>query len=316
MIASARNGFMNTNFRNCKGSPHTFHAEYNTARQGNQVPWAALEGGVLMQQEIGHGEACSSLLNTNPTTAPGLRDPKTADTCVGGSEGTIALGEGDCSSGTGLCIGAMTQGPTGPQLCPSANFTSGNLCEYADGTCLPRGARGVTLNGQHVTETMPVSFCEANRFQNGDLDFDGLSYINGTWPNGSSSTPTSFRYAGPFLKSGKPYPSIQFETDGPGSEFLCNTRTGAGCTLPPTGAAFYPFWTLTNKASQGIGRLFPRNACIWNFGNLIAGITTRTLGGDAQYGKADLGRPFGTNTSPILANPQISGRCPVLHAPR
>lgn len=41
--------------------PHTFHAEYSTASQQNQVPWAALEGGVLMQQEIGHFESCNSV---------------------------------------------------------------------------------------------------------------------------------------------------------------------------------------------------------------------------------------------------------------
>jgi hypothetical protein len=58
MVASAANGFMNTNIADCSGSPFSFHAEYDTARQQNQVPWAALEGGVLMQQEIGHFEPC------------------------------------------------------------------------------------------------------------------------------------------------------------------------------------------------------------------------------------------------------------------
>src|SRR5947209_2933854 len=66
MVASARNGFMNTNITDCSGNPFTFHAGYNTARQQNQVPWAALEGGVLMQQEIGHSESCDSLANPHP----------------------------------------------------------------------------------------------------------------------------------------------------------------------------------------------------------------------------------------------------------
>ena len=48
MTASAANGFMNTNIADCSGTPFTFHAEYSTAKQRNQVPWAALEGGVLM----------------------------------------------------------------------------------------------------------------------------------------------------------------------------------------------------------------------------------------------------------------------------
>ena len=72
MTASAGNGFMNTNYKTCAGTPFTFHAEYNTAAQQNQVPWAALEGGVLMQQEIGHSEVCASLANKDPVNDPGL----------------------------------------------------------------------------------------------------------------------------------------------------------------------------------------------------------------------------------------------------
>jgi hypothetical protein len=47
---------------------------------------------------------------------------------------------------------------------------------------------------------------------------------------------------GPFDSSGNPYPTIQLETNVGASEILCNVSTGAGCTEPPTGAAFYPFW--------------------------------------------------------------------------
>ena len=69
MTASAANGFMNTNIADCTGTPFTFHAEYSTAKQQNQVPWAALEGGVLMQQEIGHSEVCNSVKNQDPFTS-------------------------------------------------------------------------------------------------------------------------------------------------------------------------------------------------------------------------------------------------------
>ena len=66
MQASAANGFTDTNMSDCSGTPFTFHAEYSTAAQQNQVPWAALEGGVLMEQEIGHFEACNSVTNQDP----------------------------------------------------------------------------------------------------------------------------------------------------------------------------------------------------------------------------------------------------------
>jgi hypothetical protein len=317
MTASAKNGFMDTNYKTCAGTPHTFHAEYNTASKNNQVPWAALEGGVLMEQEIGHSEVCSSLANNDPVSADGVQDPNVSDTCVGGSEGSTDTGEGPCNAKTGVCQNATTEGTTGPIACPSNNFGSPELCEYADGACMPQGSRPVTLNGVASTETSPVNFCQDSRFQNGDLDFDGIDYQATTWPNGSPSNPTSIRYAGPFTAAGKTYPKIQFETDAAGSEFLCNIFTGLNCDAPPLAAAFYPYWTLTSK--QGIGQpgLLPKGACIYNFGNTIPGITTNAFGGDAEYGAPDVAEFGGTIITPSpISNPETSGNCPALKGPK
>ncbi|HEX9034309.1 MAG TPA: hypothetical protein VF834_20890 [Streptosporangiaceae bacterium] len=313
MTASAGNGFKDTindpgQPDNCNGVAHTFHAEYNTAAQGNQVPWAALEGGVLMQQEIGHSEVCSSLANPFPVKQGSvIVDKKIFQTCNGGTEGANAHGEGPCSFTTGVCQHAMTQGLSGPKACPARNFAkSGALCEFSDGLCLPQGSRTVTINGHNIKETAPVNWCEQNLTQNGDLDFDGLSYRK-DWPDGSTNHPTSFRYAGPFDQSGSTYPQIQFETDALGSEFLCNVTNGQNCKVPPLGAAFYPFWTLTKKTGQSVGHgLFPAGACIWNFGNVITNVTTLNLGKDAQYGVPDLARYGGTATSPVKTNPETN----------
>jgi hypothetical protein len=321
MVASAANGFANTNFMTCNGSPHTFHAEYSTAQQQNQVPWAALEGGVLMQEEIGHAETCSSLTSNDPINAPGIFvDKKIFDTCIGGTEGRTAhgprRGEGPCNPSTGVCKGASTEGMTGPIACPSHKFTSGQLCEFADGFCQPKGTRTVVLGHNAVKAVSPVNFCGDNRFQNGDLDFDGISYRGSSWPNGSPNVPQSVRFAGPFMASGAPYSQIQFETDAPGSEFQCNLSTQVNCVVPPLGAKFYPFWTLTNKAGQNIGSgLFPTGSCIWNFGNVIPKVTTQGFSRDAEYGQADFARFGGTATSTVLANPEVSGKCPALTAP-
>jgi hypothetical protein len=323
MVASASNGFANTDFQTCNGTPFTFHAEYSTASIQNQVPWAALEGGVLMQEEIGHGETCASLTSHDPFNAPGFFvDKKVFDTCVGGTEGRVnghpRRGEGGCNGNTGVCKGAETEGTRAPQACPSNNFASGQLCEYADGFCVPAGTRTVTL-GTNTTakEVSPVNFCGDNRFQNGDLDFDGISYRATSWPNGSPNVPQSVRFAGPFMANGAPYPQIQFETDAPGSEFLCNFATQFNCVVPPLGARFYPFWTLTSKKGQGVGHgLFPAGACVWNFGNVIPKVTTRNFGKDAEYGTADFARYGGTATSTVRANPEVSGKCPALTLPK
>ena len=310
MVASAANGFMNTDVNTCDGTPHTFHAEYSTARKQNQVPWAALQGGVLMQQEIGHFESCNSVTHSLPVSEAGgqLVDSKVFQTCMGGSEGKNAVGEGPCDPSTGICQNASTEGKSGPVACPTEDANSGDLCEFSDGECFQRGTRIVTENGVPTKEHANVTGCLQNFFQNGDLDFDGTSYQSNTWPDGTANHPTAFRYAGPFTADGNPYPKIQFETDAPASESLCDVATGHGCDVKPQGSEFYPFWSLNNSQKlRGLG--LPKGACIWNFGNVLPGVTTRTFGKDAQYGHSDVAVFGGTNISRVKKNPANHGNC-------
>jgi hypothetical protein len=319
MVASAKNGFMDTNYKTCDGRPFTFHAEFATAATQNRVPWAALEGGVLMEQEIGHGEICSSFSSHDPVDinyaekGQTFVDNKVYDTCDGGPEGPHAKGEGPCNTTTGVCTNPTTEGKTGPVACPSDNYTSADLCEFADGYCFPKGARTVVINGKDVKETSIINICFNNRFQNGDLDYDGTSYQTGTWPDGSPNHPQSIRYVGPFQADGQPYPLAQFETDGPQSEILCDVHTGSGCTLPPRGGAdFYPYWTLTSKQALKPG-MFPKGACVWNFGSTISHITTNTFGADKEYGVRDPKWYGGTFITPKpVPNPEVTKGCPKL----
>jgi hypothetical protein len=304
IVASAANGFQNTNMADCSGTPFSFHSEYSTAQQQNQVPWAALEGGVLMEQEIGHGETCSSVSNQlgfSFTGADGssYSDPNVFQTCNGGQEGAGATGEGPCDPTTFICQNATTQGVNGPVACPTNNAASGALCEFSDANCFPKGNRPVMIDGTPARENSPVAYCNQETFQNGDLDFDGTGY-HADWPNGSRNFPTSISYTGP-LSRGQAYPDIQFETNAAASESLCDVATGAGCTAPPQGAAFYPFWSLASQSASG--------ACVWNFGNDIANVTTNDFGKDAQYGTPDVARFGGTLTSPVTANPALAANC-------
>ena len=322
MVASAANGFMDTNISDCSGNPFTFHAEYSTARQQNQVPWAALEGGVLMEQETGHFETCDFLASKDGyslTDANGQSyvDPDVYQTCAGGTEGHGTVGEGPCNPSTGVCSNPETQGSAGPQACPTDNAASGALCEFADGYCFYAGPRPVVINGHPARETERVTGCNADQFQNGDLDFQGTPYQPDTWPNGSPDHPTSISYIGPFQRNGRPYPAVQFETDVGGSEFLCNTTTGAGCTAPPLGSKFYPFWTLgrlSGPAARGPygsspagGQMRP-GACVWYFGNVLPA-TTQDFGKDAEYGTPDVARYGGTIISAPMPNPEFSRSC-------
>lgn len=306
MVASAANGYATTHIADCSGMPFDFHAEYSSASQQNQVPWAALEGGVLMEDELGHFEPCNSVTNPFPIGGgPSFSDPSVYQTCVGGFEGSS--GEGPCSFTTGVCQNPTTQNGA---ACPTNNFASGALCEFSDAACMPAGSRTVTTNGVAQSVSQPIAGCLQTVTQNGDLDFDGSPYI-ADWPDGSATHPTPFNYVGPFDAANKPYPQIQVETDGPASEILCNVNTGAGCTVPPTGAAFYPYWTLAKFSSSQprIGIPDRSGQCVWSFGNTIAGQTTNTMGGTSEYGQPNVARFGGTAISPVQDNPALSKSC-------
>ena len=305
MVGSAANGFMNTDIATCGGTPYNFHPEYDTAAQANQVPWAALEGGVLMEHELGHFESCDQVTNQLGLSF----DPQTYQVCVGGNERSSRnkfTGEGPCSFVTATCQGATTEGG---YACPSNSFLSGAPCEFSDAVCIPAGPRTVNVPGEPTTWSWPIAGCEDNFFQNGDLDFDGLAYIN-DWPDGSSHHPSSFVYAGPFDPNGHPYPQVQFETDVAGSENDCNTATGAGCTAQPHGASFYPFWTIGVQSNPtGFPAAATSSACLWNFGNDIAGVTTQDFGKNLQYGAPNVARYGGTVISHVMSNPQLDPKC-------
>ncbi|MGZ4560903.1 MAG: hypothetical protein ACXVXJ_08030 [Mycobacteriaceae bacterium] len=142
-----------------------------------------------------------------------------------------------------------------------------------------------------------------NFAQGGDVDFDGTSY-QADWPDGTASNATSL-LIGSITGSGvgpmsfsrgvgyvNPFPSLQFETTVPASESTC-TPTGAGCTVPPAGAAFYPFYSQVGSGA----------ACRFAFGNVIAGQTTNSFGKTAQYGGPNLPWFFGEATGGPGPNP-------------
>ena len=93
------------------------------------------------------------------------------------------------------------------------------------------------------------------------------------------------------------YPSLQFKTDVALSDAGCNAATGAGCAVPPNGAAFYPFFSQVASGGEG------NQECAFSFGNDLPN-TVNDFGKDAQYG------PFTTaftvvygNAGPVRRNP-------------
>jgi hypothetical protein len=116
--------------------------------------------------------------------------------------------------------------------------------------------------------------------QNGDLDFDGTPYWP-EWPTGTTpgTFPSSFVESMP-CSGGEAYRQYFLQTDLALSESTCTTSDPAGCTVPPDGpGGCYPFWSEVG-ADTG--------SRVLEFGNVTAGRSVRTFGGDAQYGTNEL----------------------------
>lgn len=140
----------------------------------------------------------------------------------------------------------------------------------------------------------------------GDLDFDGSSYLP-DWADGTPDTPEPIQLRSVLGNGFGPvsspagasnykhsYPTMQFDTEVGASESTC-MPDGSGCTVPPEGAIFYPFFAQSGRGAH----------CTLTFGNDIRGATVNDFGRDAGYGRPNLQWSFLDTSSGIMPNPCI-----------
>lgn len=119
-----------------------------------------------------------------------------------------------------------------------------------------------------------------------DTDFDSVCYTTswaGTDPSSDKTLhPSPISFTSPLLNPAtlgplRNYDMEAFEADMPAIEpsSTCNTSTGAGCTNPPAGVKFYPFFSMGNEKN---------GACTWRLGGSGVSGTTSDFGGVSQYG--------------------------------
>ena len=208
MVASAANGFMNTNPFDCTGTPFNFEPSYSTARAQNIIPWGIGPYMINNQFEIGHFEPCGSISGAATFTEENFTDTY-----------------------FNRCHGVYESTPDS-----SAAF------EPNDAPCYPAGD---THGG--TTDPNLITGCDVFFDAIGDLDYDGNPY-RADWPNSTTPGPfpSPFLQEQPRTVGGATYPQIQFVTDTSATELNtdCNLVTGEGCVLPPKGPGnFYPYWT-------------------------------------------------------------------------
>jgi hypothetical protein len=256
MQASAANGYMATKIGNCKGEPFNYQPEYDTAAQGNIIPWAALQTDISTQFEIGHWTPCSSL------SGPASEFDDLLNLTAGDEFWLTCNGPYEAESDSG------SDNPEG---------------FGGDAFCYPKGDTHDALNQFGITADPNTMTGCLDFLSGGDIDFDGTSYWP-DWPTGIAPTntlPGSFVQSAP-LTNGEPYSESFFQTDVALSESACaESEDTSGCTVPPQGPGnFYPYWSTITSG----------NDCSIVFGNVSGGPGINDYGKDAQYG-IDL-RPF------------------------
>ena len=208
MIASAANGFMNTNPFDCTGTPFNFQPEYSTARAQNIIPWGIGPYMFNNQFEIGHFEACTSVSGAAKTTIGSFTDSYFKN-----------------------CHGPYETTKEKPALEPN------------DAPCYRAGDTHGGTTAPNVMTGCDVFFDAI-----GDLDYDGSPYYpDWPAATTAGRFPSPFLQQQPTTVGGRRYPLLQFVTDASATEFNtgCNLTSGAGCVMPPKGPGhFYPFWTL------------------------------------------------------------------------
>ena len=137
-----------------------------------------------------------------------------------------------------------------------------------------------------------------------DFDFDGFSY-QPVWPDGSRKHPGPLLFSSPKVQNQngewvEAMRSVRFETNMPSLQPLetCDLQ-GNGCTNPPPGANFYP-WFHTVPSGRG---------CAWTLSNDLPGQLSNFGGPQAAWGPVlslDYGGGFqavNNFASAVLPNP-------------
>jgi hypothetical protein len=114
MVASGANGFQNTNLITCAGTNYDFHPEYDTARWGNFVPWAALQANINIAVEIGHFEIADNDSDDFCFPGPTVAGCIGADLDFDGTSYQRDWPNGTRKNGTPLAIRSVSGGGIGP----------------------------------------------------------------------------------------------------------------------------------------------------------------------------------------------------------
>jgi hypothetical protein len=122
MVASAANGYRTLDPNTCAGTNFSFHPEFDTAKFGNFVPWAALQANVNFAMEIGHfvpgingdGDPDDAPCFPGPTVAGCLDFAQGGDIDFDGTSYLFDWPDGTLHNATSLAIRSVSGSGFGP----------------------------------------------------------------------------------------------------------------------------------------------------------------------------------------------------------
>jgi hypothetical protein len=120
MVASAANGFQNTDPTTCAGSAFSFFPEYSTANPANIVPWALARANISFAMEIGHFETFDAdgddarCFAANPVTGPVVAGCLGLDGDFDGGSYVHDWPNGTTANATSIMIGSPSGHGVGP----------------------------------------------------------------------------------------------------------------------------------------------------------------------------------------------------------
>ena len=209
MIASAANGFMNTNPADCSGTPFNFQPEYSSAAAQNVIPWGIGPYMINDEFEVGHFEPCTSV--SGEVTSPGS-DPYFLN-CSGPYETTAEDPNLEPDDAPCYQFGDTHGGTAAPNLVTGCDVFTDAIGDLDwDGTSYypdwPDSVR---------PDRFPSTFLQLQPTTNGGHRYPQVQFMT----DASAS---------------------ELNTN-------CDLNSGAGCVLPPKGPGnFYPYWTQARVA--------------------------------------------------------------------
>jgi len=126
MVASGNNGFQNTDPTTCAGANFDFHPEFDTAKDGNYIPWTVLQANINFSMELGHFEAPDGDADDAPCfPGPNIAGCEGADVDFDGTSYQFDWPGAAVDAPTSIRIGSVTGNGLGP-MSPSGDDDFGN----------------------------------------------------------------------------------------------------------------------------------------------------------------------------------------------